>query len=500
MNKNEAIQFYNQYTEKLNAYALALNTISFDQATIAPKKGNDYRIQMMGILNGERFDYMCDPDNLAKLEAMSQLDLGDMMNEELRQTLKILHQTSRLPRDFYIKYGMTMNLGEEVWKEAKQKNDYSIFKNVLLEIIEISKQYAHYIDPDHLPYNVMLDLYEEGMTMDQYDEFFNIIKSQLLPFIQRIIHEGKNIDDSAFTQNYPEADQIKVMDILKEYMQFDADECYLGVSAHPFTSKFSSGDVRITTKYDENNLMSSIFSIIHEYGHAIYGLHVDKRYEGYTLADNISSGMHESQSRLLENYIGKCEGFWIQNFEKMKAIFPSQFNNIDFDQFMKMMNVSKPSFIRTDADELTYPIHILIRYELEKAIFNENMDCSDLDKVWADKYEEYLGIRPSTVSQGILQDIHWSGGSFGYFPTYALGSAYGAQFFEAMCKQINVNQELADNHFEVIEHWLTENIHQHGSFKNANQLLLEVCQETFNPQIYVDYLIKKFSKIYEIDA
>jgi carboxypeptidase Taq len=272
----------------------------------------------------------------------------------------------------------------------------------------------------------------------------------------------------------------------------------MGESEHPFTSDFSLHDVRITTKYLENSLTSSIFSIIHEYGHALYALHVDEKLEGLNVSKAMSSGMHESQSRLLENYIGKRYSFWVNNYPAVQNIFQEQLKDVSLDDFIKMINVTTPSLIRTEADELTYPLHIIIRYEIEKEMINDDVDFDHLNELWADKYEEYLGIRPQDDAEGILQDIHWVDGSFGYFPTYALGSAYSAQFMKAMEKDIDIDQELENNHFDVIENWLREHIHSLGALYNADEILEKVCHEPFNPNIYIDYLIQKYSSLYQL--
>ncbi|MEG0744669.1 MAG: carboxypeptidase M32, partial [Erysipelotrichaceae bacterium] len=205
----------------------------------------------------------------------------------------------------------------------------------------------------------------------------------------------------------------------------------------------------------------------------------------------MSLGIHESQSRMLENYIGRSYHFWAQNYPALQALFPEQLKHIDLDEFVKQVNISKPTLIRTDADELTYPIHILIRYEIEKALFNEDLSLDQLDQVWADKYEEYLGIRPSNASDGILQDMHWSEAIFGYFPTYALGTAFSAQFYQQMKKDLDIDDLLMNHRFDVIAKWLHDHIHKYGSFLRSDALLMKVTGESFNPQYYIDYLIEK---------
>ena len=496
MNTNEALQFYKEYTEKNNAYRLALTTISFDNATIAPKDGSDARIKSMSFLGGEWFDYQIDPENIAKLESMTELDLGETMNKEIKLVLKNVHKISKLPKDFYVELMQLSEQGEIIWKKAKDAKDYSLFKDTLKKLVKMNKKAYEYYGYETTIYDAMLDEYETGWNTEKYDAFFSKIKERLVPFISKVVNEGKKIDDSVMHQNFPEEGQKQVMDILKNYMGFNKNECYMGVSEHPFTCDFSLHDVRITTKYLEDSLFSSIFSIIHEYGHALYMLHVNPELEGLEVSRAMTSGMHESQSRFLENYIGKRDSFWVSNFSKVKEIFSEQLKDVTFEDFMTYMNLSKPSLIRTEADELTYPLHILIRYELEKEMINGTIDFDKLDEIWADKYEAYLGVRLKDASEGILQDIHWSGGSFGYFPTYALGSAFGAQFLDAMKKDIDIDACMKNNDFESIVNWLKDHIHQYGALYKADEIFEKVCHEPFDVNIYLDWLIEKYTKIY----
>lgn len=498
MNKEEALQFYNQYREKCNAYTLATTTMFFDMSTIAPVNGSDYRIKMMALLDGELFDYQTNPENIEKLEDMATMDLGEVMNKEIKLLLKDLHKISKLPRDFYIKMQETCANGEVVWKSAKDAKDYSLFKDTLKELIDTMKQAYTYYGVETTLYDAMLDDFETGWNIEKYDVFFHVIKERLVPLIKQLNEKGKKIDDSALFQTFKEEGQVKIMNVLKDYMGFDKNECYLGVSEHPFTCDFSLNDVRITTKYLENSLASSIFSIIHEYGHALYMLHVDSKLEGLNVARSMTSGMHESQSRFLENYIGKRKSFWVNNYSKLQEIFPEQLKDISLDAFIQMINASKPSLIRTEADELTYPLHILIRYELEKEMINGKLDIDHLDEIWADKYEEYLGVRPADASDGILQDIHWAGASFGYFPTYALGSAFGSQFLKAMSQDINIDEALENNQFNVIVEWLREHIHKYGALYKADEIFEKVCHEPFDVNVYIDYLIEKYSTLYQL--
>lgn len=498
MNKEEAKAFLKAYEEKNNAYHLALSTMSFDMATIAPKDGSDYRIKMMSILEGEYLKYSTDPESIKKIEAMAEMELDELTAKAVQQHLKRLQEIRMIPSEVYMAYQELIGQSNVLWEACKASSDWDRYKKMLADVVIATREYTDTYRGDLSCYDALLDRNEPGMNIEKYDAFFKNIKDRLLPFIKKV-QAAKQIDTSLLTQLFPQCEQEKVMEDLKKFMNFDPNRCYMGVSVHPFTSPFSLKDVRLTTAYRENALTSSIFSIIHEYGHAQYMLHVDEKLEGSILAGNMSNGMHESQSRLLENFIARTKAFWYCNFEPLKKHFPQQLKDVTLDDFVRMINASSASYIRTEADELTYPLHILIRYELEKEMFNGEVDFENLDQLWADKYEKYLGIRPRNAAEGILQDVHWPQGLFGYFPTYALGTAYAAQFYQAMCRDIDVEAALKNNEFSKITEWLTENIHQYGSSKNADELLRDVCHQTFDSNIYIDYLIDKYTKLYHLD-
>lgn len=496
--KEDLLAYYKAYKERTNAYQLAMNTLYFDQATIAPKKGAAFANKAMSVLAGENYSIATDPKAIQKIEELSkEEDLSPELKKELTLLLNDLEEERNVPKEVFVSFTKAVADSETAWHEAKEKSDYQLFKPYLKEVIEKQKEVLTYSKKDATPYDILLDRFQLGMNMEKYDVFFDKIKTDLIPFIKEIKEKGKKIDDSILHSDFDINEQEAFMLELNNYMQVDGKECYMGTTEHPFTSFFSAHDVRITTHYYEDKLMSAILSTVHEYGHALYGLQVNNDYEGTTLSSDIGYAMHESQSRLMENHIGRSKAFWSVNLPKLKKHFP-QLKDIDLDTFMEMINVSYPSLIRTEADELTYPLHILIRYELEKKIFNEGVDYDELDKMWADKYEEYLGIRPQNDAEGILQDMHWGAANLGYFPTYALGSAFAAQFYHQMEKDIDVEAALLNNEFDKIAGWLKENIHQYGAYKDADQLMKDVTGEAFDPQYYIDYLINKFKKVYQI--
>lgn len=491
----ELVLFFENYKKVCNAYTLALSTLYFDKSTIHLSKGVSYRNDMISILAGEAFEYQTNKESLAKLEELYSVARDDL-KKELKYYLRSLEMIRKLPKEVYVRYNKTLSDAEEAWMNAREHNDYSLFKDALRHNIEMQKEILTYMDKDCSDYDYLLNKYQLGMNSEIYDEFFNQVKTHLLPLIKEIAEKG-TIDNSLMSSYCPIDKQKQLNEILMDYLLVDRDECYLGESQHPFTEFFSVHESRITTRYHENNMISNVFSLIHEYGHALYGLQIDEKYEGTIFRDDIGCAMHESQSRFLENHIGRNKGFWEYNYPALQK-YAEFLKDVSLDDYMKMINVSKPSFIRTEADELTYPIHVLIRYEIEKEIFNGNVNYDDLETLWNDKYEEYLGIRPSCSNEGILQDIHWAMGNYGYFPTYALGSAMSAQFYNAICKEMDVEKVLANNEFDKIRDWLKVNIHRYGAYYTMDDVLNIATGEPFDSKYYIEYLTTKYKQIYNL--
>jgi len=306
------------------------------------------------------------------------------------------------------------------------------------------------------------------------------------------------VDDSFLNAHYPIEKQRELSDYLMKVMGMDRTHCGIAETEHPFTINFGSNDVRITTHYHEDNVASSMYSVIHEGGHAIYELGIGKEYERTFLGGGVSMGIHESQSRLFENIIGRSEEFIALIFPKLQELFPEQLAGVDAHAFWLAVNKAEPSLIRTEADELTYALHVMVRYELEKAIIAGELAVSDLPAAWNAKYKEYLGVDVPDDTHGVLQDSHWSGGSVGYFPSYALGSAYGAQMMESLRRDVNVEEAISSGSLKPIVDWLGERIYRHGCMYDPSVLLHNCCGAEFDATYYVRYLTEKFTKIYNL--
>ena len=365
-------------------------------------------------------------------------------------------------------------------------------------MISFKKKFASYRQKENQPlYDVMLAENEKDFNTELLDEFFGQLKEEIVPLLKKITESKKTIDASFLTGNYPVEKQKKMAEFLAEYVGFDFKKGVLSISAHPFTTNLHNRDVRITTSYHDK-MDSSMFSVIHEAGHGLYELGIGDDITQTLVGQGTSMGMHESQSRFFENIIGRNGAFWEPLYGKLQELYPDQLKDISRTQFVEAINKVEPSLIRTEADELTYSLHIMIRYEIEKMIVNDEIDLKKLPQIWADKYEEYLGVRPEKFSEGILQDIHWSQSSFGYFPSYALGNAFGAQFYYHMKKEMDFEELLRTGKISVIRDYLRDNIHKYGKLKTSREILRDVTGEDFNPGYFIQYLKEKYGKLYEL--
>lgn len=497
MNKKELIKEFKAYEEKVAAYYMMFATLYYDKETIAPRGGSTYRNKKLSYLMGEAFSIQTDPKYINLVNELSKLDLGEILNRDVYLTKKELDTVIKFTKQDVMEYDFACNEAWEAWFKAKNSDNYKLFAPHLKKLIELSKYRANKRDPKKDAYNLYLDDYEEGMDKVKYDKFFKQVKKEISPLIKKINKKQTEIDDSFLYKYYSKEKQAEFSKILCDYICFDYDWGYLGETEHPFTTGLSKYDVRITTNYDEYNLTSSIFSIIHEAGHAHFEHNIDSKYDD-TKIRNVSSGMHESQSRFLENYIARRRSFWVNLYPELVRLFPENLKDVSLDDFYKAINASRSSLVRTDADELTYPMHIIIRYEIEKGIFDGSIDINKLDKIWNEKYKEYLDINVTNNRDGILQDVHWSQGSFGYFPTYALGSAIGAQIFSKMNKDIDIDYLLEHKKFNKIIKYLKDNIQKHGALYNYDVLLQNYMSEGFDCKYYIEYLMKKYKKLYNI--
>jgi carboxypeptidase Taq len=453
----------------------------------------------MEIMSKIVYDLTADPANAELydyLEAHKD-ELDDQTRRELEVVRKGYDQMHRIPAEEYVAYSVLMNDAQAVWAKAKNEDDFVSFAPYLEKIFAYNKKFAGYYNPDMQPYDALLNEYEEGLNTKTLDAFFAQLRSVIVPLIAKV-KTAPQIEDGFLFRHYPVEIQRKFSDYLMEVMGIDRSHCGIAETEHPYTTNFNNKDVRITTHYHEDNLVSSMFSVIHEGGHALYELGADDCYNYTCLSGGTSMSIHESQSRFYENLIGRSAAFVHAIFPKVKELFPEQLADVDEEMFYRAINKAEPSLIRTEADELTYALHIMVRYEIEKQVLADQLEVKDIPAQWKKLYKEYLGVDVPDDRSGCLQDSHWSGGMIGYFPSYALGSAYGVQMLKKMQEDAgDVFADVAKGDLSKVTGWLKENIHCHASFKKPGTLLEEVCGE-FDAKYFTDYLVEKYSALYRL--
>ena len=496
MDREQALKELELLQQKLYAYNAASSSLFLDAMTVAPRDTAEGRGVALGILAGEEQKLMTGVQTGELLEFLTGCmgELTDLQQRQVKELMRRYEEQKRIPAEEYMEYTMLTNEAGDIWHRAKEASDFSMFRPVLEKLVAMKRKFAGYYDPEKKPYDALLDRYERGADMEYLDRFFAVIKERLVPLIHAV-GEAEQVEDSFLHLNYPVETQRQFSDYLMEVMGLDRNHCTIGETEHPFTLEFNNKDVRITTNYCENSVADSMYSVIHEGGHALYELGISDELAYTCLTGGVSMGVHESQSRFYENIIGRSRAFVSAIFPKMQEFFPEQLGNVTAEQMYRAVNKVEPSLIRTEADELTYCLHVLIRYEIEKQLIDGSLEVRDIPEVWNRLYQEYLGVTVPDDRHGCLQDSHWSGGDFGYFPSYALGSAYGAQMLKNMEKEIDVWGAAAKGDLSPVTGWLREKVHQYGSSREPGEIVKNACGE-FEPTVYTDYLTKKYSEIY----
>ena len=485
---------------KMSAYEHAMGIIYYDGCTTAPGETADNRAVTMSILSEEIYRQSTSEETVELLELLDANN-EDLSHDEKRMVyllLKDIREMKKIPMDEYIAYQELMVKAEDVWQKAKDASDFAMFCPYLEELFAYQKKFAKYIDPDMDPYDHCLNEYEEGLNMEACDRFFEKLRSGIVPLLKKV-SEAPQIDDSIRQGCFPAPVQEELSYHLMKLIGLDLGHVGLSTTEHPFTTSLGSHhDERITTHYYENDFAYSMYSIIHEGGHALYDTGSDDELAYTVLDGGVSMSIHESQSRFYENIIGRSRAFCRLIFPELARLFPEQMAGRDAEEFYRAVNKAQPSLIRTEADELTYSLHIMIRYELEKRIMHDELEVKDLPAEWNRMYKEYLGIDVPDDKHGVLQDSHWSSGLFGYFPSYALGNAYGAQFLAKMRESVDVDACIESGDFGPVNEWNREHIWKHGGRFTPAELLNRVFEAEFDPGYYIKYLEDKYTELYDL--
>lgn len=488
--------------EELGQLEQISGILHWDQEVIMPSGAAQARAGHLSVLAGIQHQKLTDPSIgqlLDQLDSQFPNGFDNFQQCNIQEIRRRYDREIKIPVDLVQELAELGSRGHHIWVKARQENKFSEFAPVLERLIELKKQWAHHIDPHCPPYDILIDDYERGLTMKQVDPIFDVLKAELVPLI-RSIQESSYQPDVSFLQGEFSVEKQEALGrTISEELGFDFDKGRMDISVHPFCGGGDPTDVRITTRYGSDNFMESLFAVIHETGHALYEQGRMERDRALPVSEALTTGIHESQSLFWERMISKQKAFCDYYMDLFRKTFPDNLKGVDSEAFYEAINVSRPSFIRVESDEVTYPMHIILRYEIEKGIFDGTYAVSDLPEVWNNKMSDYLGIRPATDVEGILQDVHWSGGAFGYFPSYTFGAMYACQFYNAFKKEApGLEDWVRNGKFQSIKEWLNRNIHVKGKLLSTENLLKEVTGEGLNPEYFIAYLKNKYDKIYRL--
>jgi len=496
------MQTYQDYATHLNKIADVSNSIAllnWDQEVMMPPKGAEKRAQQIATLSGIHHELSTENAFGVLLQKLqNDHQLSDNQKRNVFESIVEYNRNKKYTTEFVQEMSRAISQAFNAWNKAKNENNFNFFAPFLDKLVALKRQECELLGYENHPYDALIDLYEPKTTVKELDVLFKDVRNQLVDFVKEIANSPQH-EDILMKQYYPKEKQLAYTESILTNMGYDFEAGRQDISTHPFSTSFSSQDSRVTTRVNENDLSEILWSSIHEGGHALYeqGLKI----ENYGLPEGtyLSLGIHESQSRLWENNVGRSLAFWNNQFPKLQETFPENLTNYSVKDFYNAMNIVKSSLIRTNADELTYHFHVLIRYEIEKELIAGAIEVNDLPSIWNAKYKEYLNIEVPSDTKGVLQDIHWSHGSFGYFPTYSLGSFYAAQFFHKAAQEIpDLENKIEKGNFSELLTWLRTNIHQHGRIYSANELCEKVTGEKLNFSYFMNYAKKKYTSIYQL--
>ncbi len=478
----------------------ASSVLAWDQQTHMPEGGVEGRAEQLATLSRLSHEMLASDETGELLDSLETPEPGTEDAAIIRITRREYERATKLPSRLVTEMSRSRAIAEPAWAKARANSDWSSFAPHLEKIVPLHRAAAEHLGYEDHPYDALLDLYEPGARKAQLQEMFDELKAGLVPMIRDI---SVALDEDRSGPLHGDFDETRQEEFGKGVVTafgYDWGRGRQDRAVHPFCINFGSpGDVRITTRFDPGWLSPALFATFHEAGHAMYEQGVDPAYTRTALSGGTSMGVHESQSRLWENLVGRSRGFWSHYYSKLQETFPAALGDTDLETFYRAINDVRPSEIRVEADELTYNLHILIRFELESALIEDSLAIADLPDAWNAKMEEYLGITPENDAQGVLQDVHWSAGHFGYFPTYTIGNVLSVQFFDTAVKQRpEIRDGIERGEFGVLRDWLGENIHRHGSRYDPDELVERVTGRPLDTEPYLRYLREKFGELYSL--
>lgn len=477
--------------------------LEWDQRTYMPPKGSAHRAEQVALLAGMVHQKATAPEIG---ELLAQLEGGALGREpgspaavNVREIRRTYDRATKLPRALVEELARTCALARDVWVEARWKSDFTLFRPWLEKVVALKRQEAEAVGYAAAPYDALLDDYEPGETSARLTALFGALREELVPLVLAIVTSRRKPDRSILEREYPLDRQEALGKAGAAAIGFDFEAGRLDVTTHPFCSGIGPGDTRLTTRYDPRDFGDSFFSILHEAGHGIYDQGLDPAHYGTPLGSPASLGIHESQSRLWENFVGRSRPFWERFFPKAREAFPAALADVSLDAFHFAINDVRPSFIRVDADEATYNLHILLRFELEQALLRGDLKAADVPGAWNETFKRFLGLDVPDDARGCLQDTHWSGGAIGYFPTYTLGNMYAAQFFAQACADLgDLDAQFRRGEFVPLKEWLNAKIHRQGQRYRAADLVRGVTGGPLTHRPLLEYLRAKYAPLYGI--
>lgn len=488
------LELLNKYQKEIILLSQMGALLDWDHQVYMPKDGNDSRAEELSFLSSLIHEKLTSEKLFSILNKLKKKNLSKENKIMVSRLYKIILKSRKLPKKFVEESSRVISLAHLAWVKAKKESDFNIFKPHLEKIVKLKQKEANYVKlPGHI-YNSLLDDYEEGMTVEKLKPIFLNLKNELIKLLNKIESSkdyGKK--SNIFNKKFDKILQMELCKDVSKRIGLDENSSRIDLTEHPFSIKIGTGDVRITTKFLDN-VLSAFGSSIHESGHALYELNIPKKYQYSVLANVPSMGMHESQSRFWENMIGKSKSFWMYYL----PIFVKDFkikNNLN--EIYKEINSVEKGKIRIYSDEVHYCLHIILRFEIELGLLEGKIKVKDLPEIWNKKMKEYFNVDVKNDAEGVLQDIHWSQGSFGYFPTYAIGTIYASQLYGQMKKDIpNIEDDIKKGNFTRISKWLENKIHKYGYLYLADELVKKACKTGLNTKTYINYLNKKYGEIY----
>jgi carboxypeptidase Taq len=477
--------------------------LDWDERTYMPRAGSEHRGNQMALLSGIAHEKFICPRNGEIIEKLLadgfDLQADDPDAANIREIKRVYDKAVKIPKSLVEELSRTITMAQGVWQEARAKSDFPMFRPWMEKVVYLKQQQAQAVGYKDTAYDAMLDDFEPGASTPMIAAVFANLRNELVDLLGRIKSSGNGPDTSIITRDYPVEAQEKIGMEVARAIGFDFNSGRLDVTAHPFCTDIGPSDIRITTRYNPNHFPQAFFGIMHETGHGLYDQGLPKDCYGLPCCEPVSLGIHESQSRMWENLVGRSYPFWKYFYPKVREAFPVALNDVSLDSFHFAVNDVRPSFIRVEADEATYNLHILLRFEIESAFFNGDLKITDVPGIWNERFQKYFGITPKNDAEGCLQDVHWSAGLIGYFPTYTLGNLYAAQFFEQAGKDLgDLDSQFALGEFSGLLGWLRAKIHSQGQRYRAEQLVQRVTGRPLTHQPLIEYLNGKFGKLYQL--